>query len=106
GESAKACASLGARLVHFSTDYVFDGSTRAAYREGDPAEPRSAYGRTKLAGERNILAALPSALLVRTSANFGWNRLRDKTNAITWTLEKLRKGEPVQLFTNQWVTPS
>jgi len=106
GEIAKACASLGARLVHFSTDYVFDGSTQAAYREGDLAEPRSAYGQTKLAGERNVLAALPSALLVRTSANFGWNRLRNKTNAITWILEKLRRSEPVQLFTDQWVTPS
>jgi dTDP-4-dehydrorhamnose reductase len=106
GEIAKACASLGARLVHFSTDYVFEGSTQAAYREGDPAEPRSAYGRTKLAGERNVLKAIPSALLLRTSANFGWNRLRKKTNAVTWILEKLRRSEPVPLFTDQWVTPS
>ncbi len=106
GEIAKACASLGARLVHFSTDYVFEGSTQVAYREQDLAEPRSAYGRTKLAGERNVLAALPAALLIRTSANFGWNRLRKKTNAVTWILEKLRRSEPVPLFTDQWVTPS
>ncbi len=106
GEIAKACASLGARLVHFSTDYVFEGSTQGAYREQDLAEPRSAYGRTKLAGERNVLAALPAALLIRTSANFGWNRLRKKTNAVTWILEKLRRSEPVPLFTDQWVTPS
>ena len=106
GEIAKACASMSARLVHFSTDYVFDGSTQAAYREGDLAEPRSAYGRTKLAGERNVLNAIPSALLLRTSANFGWNRQRRKTNAVTWILEKLWRNEPVQLFTDQWVTPS
>ena len=106
GEIAKACTSMGARLVHFSTDYVFEGSTQAAYREGDPAEPRSAYGRTKLAGERNVLKAIPSALLLRTSANFGWNRQRTKTNAVTWILEKLRRNEPVPLFTDQWVTPS
>ena len=106
GEIAKACASLGTRLVHFSTDYVFDGSTEIAYREEDTAEPRSSYGRTKLAGERNVLAALPSALVLRTSANFGWNRFRRKTNAATWILEKLRRGEPVPLFTDQWVTPS
>ena len=106
GEIAKACASLGARLVHFSTDYVFDGSRQAAYREGDLAEPRSVYGQTKLAGERNVLEALRSALLFRTSANFGWNRQRTKTNAVTWILEKLRRNEKVALFTDQWVTPS
>jgi len=106
GEVAKACASLGARLIHFSTDYVFEGSTEKAYREEDPAKPQSSYGRTKLAGERNVVAALPSTLLLRTSANFGWNLHRRKTNAVTWILEKLRRGEPAPLFTDQWVTPS
>ncbi len=106
GEIAKACASLGGRLVHFSTDYVFDGEAKRAYREEESASPLSAYGRTKLAGEQSVLAALPSALLIRTSANFGWNRLRKKTNAVTWILEKLRRSAEVPLFTDQWVTPS
>jgi len=63
-------------------------------------EPQSSYGRTKLAGERNVVAALPSTLLLRTSANFGWNLHRGKTNAVTWILEKLRRGEPAPLFTD------
>jgi dTDP-4-dehydrorhamnose reductase len=106
GEIAKACASLGVRLVHFSTDYVFDGSTQVAYREEETPKPLSVYGRTKLAGEQKVLSALPAALLVRTSANFGWNRLRTKTNAVTWILERLRRSEPVPVFIDQWVTPS
>jgi len=105
-EIAKACDSLGARLIHFSTDYVFDGTAKVAYGEKKSPSPLSAYGRTKLAGERNVFAALPSALLIRTSANFGWNRLRKKTNAVTWILERLRRREEVPLFTDQWVTPS
>ncbi|MGI0149009.1 MAG: dTDP-4-dehydrorhamnose reductase [Thermoplasmata archaeon] len=105
-EIAKVCASRGSRLLHFSTDYVFDGAAEVAYGEEADPKPISAYGRTKLAGERNVLAALPSALLIRTSANFGWNRLRRKTNAVTWILERLRRREEVPLFTDQWVTPS
>jgi dTDP-4-dehydrorhamnose reductase len=106
GEIAKTCASLGARLVHFSTDYVFDGSAKAPYSEKTTPKPINVYGRTKLAGERNVLAALPSALILRTSGNFGWNRMRKKANAVTWILEKLRRSEPVPLFTDQWISPS
>src|SRR5206468_173531 len=48
---ARACADAGARLVHLSTDYVFDGSARTPYGEDSTVAPRSAYGRTKAAGE-------------------------------------------------------
>jgi dTDP-4-dehydrorhamnose reductase len=68
---AETCRALGARLVHVSTDYVFDGTGARPYRETDPVAPRSAYGRTKLAGEQGVLAALPDALLVRTAWVFG-----------------------------------
>jgi dTDP-4-dehydrorhamnose reductase len=106
GEIAKACASLRARLVHFSTDYVFDGSVKVPYSEKSVPKPLSVYGRTKLAGEQKVREALPTALLLRTSANFGWNRLRKKTNAVTWILERLRRNESVPLFTDQWISPS
>jgi dTDP-4-dehydrorhamnose reductase len=106
GEIAKACASLGIRLVHFSTDYVFDGSARGAVGEEATPKPLSAYGQTKLEGERKVMTALPSALILRTGANFGWNRLRKKANAVTWILERLRRNESVPLFTDQWVSPS
>jgi dTDP-4-dehydrorhamnose reductase len=106
GEIAKACASLRARLVHFSTDYVFDGSAKVPYSEKSTPKPLSTYGRTKLAGEQKVRAALPTALLLRTSANFGWNRMRKRANAVTWILERLRRNETVPLFTDQWVSPS
>lgn len=106
GEIAKACAPLRARLVHFSTDYVFDGSAKVPYSEKTAPKPVNVYGQTKLAGEQKVREALPTALLLRTSANFGWNRLRKKTNAVTWILERLRRKESVSLFTDQWISPS
>jgi len=67
-EEAKRC---GALLVHYSTDYVFDGSRSEAYREDDPPAPLNAYGRTKLAGERAIQAAGGLHLIFRTSWVYG-----------------------------------
>lgn len=64
---AEGSAALGARLVTYSTDYVFDGTKEAAYVESDPPNPINAYGRTKLAGELAALAADPEALVIRTS---------------------------------------
>ncbi|MGW0017772.1 dTDP-4-dehydrorhamnose reductase [Rhodococcus sp. NPDC003382] len=64
---AAACARAGAHLVHVSTDYVFAGDATEPYRVDAPTGPRTAYGRTKLAGERGVLAALPSAHVVRTA---------------------------------------
>jgi len=70
GHLAAACARAGARLVHISTDYVFDGRGSEPYREEDPTGPRSVYGASKLEGERRALA-LEGALVVRTSWIFG-----------------------------------
>jgi dTDP-4-dehydrorhamnose reductase len=71
---AGACAAAGARLVHVSTDYVFPGDSGVPYKEGDETGPLSAYGRTKLAGERLVREALPEALVIRTSWVFGEGR--------------------------------
>ncbi|MER6470832.1 dTDP-4-dehydrorhamnose reductase [Streptomyces collinus] len=72
GRLAEACAKSGARLVHVSTDYVFAGDGTAPYAEDAPTAPRGAYGRTKLAGERAVLAALPQAgYVVRTAWLYG-----------------------------------
>jgi dTDP-4-dehydrorhamnose reductase len=69
---AAACASAGAVLVHVSTDYVFDGLATSPYPEDAAPAPRTAYGRTKLAGERAVLAALPdSGYVVRTAWLYG-----------------------------------
>ncbi|WP_234983339.1 dTDP-4-dehydrorhamnose reductase [Demequina sp. NBRC 110053] len=71
GVVARACASAGARLVHISTDYVFDGDADAPYAESHPVAPRSAYGRSKARGERQVLSSGPGALVVRTAWLYG-----------------------------------
>jgi dTDP-4-dehydrorhamnose reductase len=69
---AAACADSGARLLHVSTDYVFGGDGRIPYAEDDLPAPRTAYGRTKLAGERAVLSKLPHAgYVVRTAWLYG-----------------------------------
>ena len=69
---AAACASLGAVLVHPSTDYVFPGDATVPYAEDAAPAPAGAYGRTKLAGEQAVLAALPDAgYVVRTAWLYG-----------------------------------
>ncbi|MGW5372170.1 dTDP-4-dehydrorhamnose reductase [Streptomyces sp. NPDC004009] len=70
---ARACAARGARLIHVSTDYVFSGEARdTPYAEDHPPAPRTAYGRTKLAGERAVLAEHPGgAAVLRTAWLYG-----------------------------------
>lgn len=64
---AHACARAGADLIHISTDYVFGGDQRHPYEIDDETGPLSVYGRSKLAGELAVLAAMPDAHIVRTS---------------------------------------
>jgi dTDP-4-dehydrorhamnose reductase len=76
---AEAAREAGARLIHVSTDYVFDGSGERPWRESDATGPRSVYGRTKLAGEDAVRAALPDHLILRTAwvySPFGKNFVR------------------------------
>jgi dTDP-4-dehydrorhamnose reductase len=69
---AAACAATGARMLQVSTDYVFAGDATSPYGEDDKTDPRSAYGRTKLAGEEAVLSVLPDAgYVVRTAWLYG-----------------------------------
>jgi dTDP-4-dehydrorhamnose reductase len=71
GHLAQWCATHNARLVHVSTDYVFSGTATAPYDAAEPPDPRTAYGRSKAAGERAVLAAGGDAHIVRTAWVYG-----------------------------------
>lgn len=71
GRIAEACGRRGATLVHFSTDYVFDGQGRRPYREDDATAPLGVYGATKLAGEQAIATSGAQHLILRTAWVYG-----------------------------------
>ena len=71
GVIGEAAPAIGAVVVHYSTDYVFDGTGEGAYRESDTPNPQSVYGRTKLAGEQALQASGADHLIFRTSWVFG-----------------------------------
>ena len=71
GNLAAAAHALGAKLVYYSTDYVFDGTGAGAYHEQDAPNPLSVYGKSKLRGEEFVRSACPDHLILRTSWLFG-----------------------------------
>jgi dTDP-4-dehydrorhamnose reductase len=94
---AVAAAASGARLVHLSSDMVFDGE-HAPYSPGDPPQPITAYGRAKAAAERVVASELPGAVLVRTSLIYGFSPADPRT---LWVVDSLRRGVPITLFTDE-----
>jgi dTDP-4-dehydrorhamnose reductase len=106
GELAAACAAAGARLVHVSTDLVFDGEPprAAGYREEDAARPLSVYGRTKLEGEEAVLAADPGALVARLPLLLGPSLGRG-LGASDSLLAAAARGDTASLFVDELRTP-
>jgi dTDP-4-dehydrorhamnose reductase len=100
---AKCCSTKGIRLLTYSTDLVFDGKKQKPYTEKDPVNPKSVYGASKAEAEKQVLAILPTALVIRTSAFFGpW----DEHNFVTLFLRSLQAGEPFGASTNEYVSPT
>ena len=102
GVLAEEAKRLGALLVHYSTDYVFDGAKGAAYREDDPPAPLSAYGRSKLQGESAVLAAGCRHLVLRTS----WVYSARATNFYRIIRSKAAAGEPMRMVDDQTSVPT
>jgi dTDP-4-dehydrorhamnose reductase len=109
GPAALARASRGLPFVFFSTDYVFDGieapgHPAGPYSEDSPTHPLSVYGRSKLLGEQAVLAAHPSALVIRTSVVYGYDAQRKN---FLYTLHRLLSaGTPMRVADDQLSSPT
>jgi dTDP-4-dehydrorhamnose reductase len=104
---AMVCRQLDARLVHFSTDYVFDGLAGRPYREEDGVRPLSAYGVSKLAGEYYALGYCDSALVLRTSGVFGPQGLKTAGgNFVESMLRLAAKGVPMRVVHDHVASPT
>ena len=99
---AKYVARGGARLVHLSTDAVFDG-TRGGYTEEDRPNPLSVYASTKLAGEQAVAEANPEAIIARVNL-FGWS-LSGARSLAEWFFNNLSSGKAVMGFTDVYFCP-
>jgi dTDP-4-dehydrorhamnose reductase len=104
---ALACRQADARLVHFSTDYVFDGTSGRPYTEEDPTHPLGAYGVSKLAGEFYAQAYLDNPLIIRTSGVFGLGGLRTaRGNFVETMLRLASSGQPVRVVEDFVASPT
>lgn len=102
GLFAEEASKLNAFLIHYSTDYVFDGTKGAAYQEGDETNPLGAYGKSKLAGEESIQAGNADYLILRTS----WVYSRNRSSFVTKVLEWARKQEVLSIVSDQVSNPT
>jgi len=104
---ALACRQTGARLVQFSTDYVFDGFAHHPYAEDDHPHPLSAYGVSKLAGELYAQAYLDSALIVRTSGVFGpGGRNTARGNFVELMMRLAASRQPIRVVADHVASPT
>jgi len=104
---AVACRNSDARLVHFSTDYVFDGQAGRAYREEDPTRPIGAYAVSKLAGELYARAYLDNPLIIRTSGVFGPGGMDTaRGNFVELMLRLAAKNDPIRVVEDHVASPT
>jgi dTDP-4-dehydrorhamnose reductase len=103
GDLAALCAKRGVRMLHISTDAVFDGTKKDFYTEDDAPNPLGVYAQTKLDGERNVLSANPDAAIARVNF-FGWS-LSGTRSLSEFFYNKLSKRQNVNGFTDVWFCP-
>lgn len=105
---AITCGELRARLLHISTDYVFDGSKDMPYTEDDAPGPLNVYGNTKLSGEFYVRAEAPEGFVIRTSALYGSSPCRAKggLNFVGLMLKLARERGEVKVVRNEMVSPT
>ena len=104
---AEGCAGKGAKLVHLSTNYVFDGARPEPYAEDDRPAPRSVYAISKLAGERAALAYAPGALVVRIAGLYGLRGSASKGgNFVERMVSRAREAGRLSVVADQRLSPT
>ena len=99
---AEEAAKINSFIIHYSTDYVFDGTKGTPYREGDNTNPLGVYGSSKLAGEEAIKAGKANHLIMRTA----WVYSRNRNSFVTKVLEWSRKQEVLKVVSDQLSNPT
>ena len=102
GVIAQAAADVGAPIIHLSTDYVFDGTSRVPYRESDAPAPLGVYGRSKLEGERAVAAANPQHVILRTA----WVCSADGANFVKTMLRLAKDRRELRVVDDQVGAPT
>ena len=102
---AELCAEKKIQLIHYGTDYVFDGAKKTPYTETDAANPLNHYAAGKFAGEQAVLRASPQHLVLRTSWVFDWHPTQTKTFIHT-IVKAAREGRPLKAATDQASVPT
>lgn len=102
---AGAARAAGAVLVHYSTDFVFDGEAERPYREDDEPNPRGAYAASKLLGEWLALEA-PTAYVLRVESLFGDTGSGPGAGSLATIVRRIREGGPVPVFVDRTVSPT
>ncbi|MGI0073204.1 MAG: SDR family oxidoreductase [Nitrosotalea sp.] len=100
---ATACNDISSKLIHFSTDAVFDGKLNRKYIEEDTPNPINHYGKTRLAAESIVQEASNLNVILRTSVIYGWHERSRFTN---WIIQRLRDKKTVDPFVDQYNTPT
>ena len=99
---AETCSAKSARMIHISTDYIFDGKQDSPYIEEDPPAPLSVYAESKLAGEEEVLGISPKNLVVRLSWVFG----PDRPSFIDQIIQRARENETVTAVADKFSSPT
>lgn len=102
GNLAENCAKINARFIHVSTDYVFDGTATAPYKEDHPVSPVNFYGESKLQGEQVALAKLPSTIIIRTS----WVYSFFGNNFVKTMLRLMKERDSLNVINDQFGSPT
>lgn len=99
---AKAAVEFNCKLIHVSTDYVFDGNATEPYREDSPVNPLSVYGKAKMRAEEVVLAIAPSSIIIRTA----WLYSSYKVNFVKTMLRLMKEKDVLTIVSDQYGTPT